>query len=221
MLATLYINLFYWGIVVAGLMAWARFVLWVSDDVEKTLRKQSMLLWRAVAVGSLAVLTLIWLLIPSFWLALPMAVMIAGGVVAWYWMVRVAELGASGHLFAGTLKQAGDLTRKMDARRAAKQVTMTYLRNDDSPMPLPQSDDPLALGLELADQIFAAAVAKRAEGIELVPTAKHYEVRMMVDGMSYPQQNLERHVAEAIIQSSKHLADLAIEERRRPQQGSF
>ena len=220
MLAALYINPIAWVIVVAGLLGWARFALWLAEDVDR-LHKQSLTLWRSVATGSVALMLLIWLVIPLFFLALLMSLVVAAAVVGWYWMVRVAELGASGHLFRGLLHGAGSVSRRIGEGRAARQVTLTYLRPDDSPLPLPSPEDPLAEGLPLADELLVAAAARRAEGIELVPAQKGYELRYLVDGMAYPQENLERATAETIIQASKNLASVAIEERRRPQQGMF
>ena len=88
-------------------------------------------------------------------------------------------------------------------------------------MPLPAPDDPLAQGLPYADEMFVAAAAHRAEGIEMIPSNKGYDIRFMVDGVAYPQESLDRTTGETIIQSAKNLAGMAIEERRRPQQGLF
>jgi type II secretory ATPase GspE/PulE/Tfp pilus assembly ATPase PilB-like protein len=220
MLATLYINPVFWILSVGGLLAWSRFVMWLSIDVE-TLRHQSIPLWRGIAVGSLVVLALLWLVVPMFWVAFFLELAIAGGVVAWYWMVRVKERGAAGHLFAGTLQKASALSQNISYQKASRHITLTYFKADDSVMPLPAADDPMAQGLALADQLFSEAATKRAEGIDLVPKGESYEIRFLVDGVSYPQQSLEGNVAESIIQASKSLAGLAVEERRRPQQGTF
>jgi len=220
MLATFYINPTCWVIVVAGLLAWVRFALWLAEDVEK-LRKQSLVLWRAIAALSVGLLVVLWILIPMFWLALPVSLLVTGGIVAWYWHLRVAELGPAGHLFRGALGSVGRLSRGLDQRWKSRQVTLTYLRSDDAPLPLPAAEDPLAAGLSMADQILVEAAAKHAEIIELVPVSEAYELRYIVDGMVYPQPNVERNIAESIIQSLKSIAGLGIEERRRPQQGAF
>jgi type II secretory ATPase GspE/PulE/Tfp pilus assembly ATPase PilB-like protein len=220
MLATLFINPVFWVLGACGLLAWGRFVMWLSIDVE-SLAHQSIAMWRNIAVGSLVLLTLVWLVVPMFWIAFVLALAIAGGVVGWYWVVRVKVRGAAGHLFAGTLQKASSLSQNIKYQQASRNITLAYFKADDSPMPLPAADDPLAQGLAMADQLFAEAASKRAESVELLPTSQSYEIRFLVDGVSYPQQNVERNVAESMIQATKNLAGLAIEERRRPQQGIF
>src|ERR1700722_19618856 len=94
----LYINPIYWLLAFLGLCVWARFCTFVSRDVQQ-LRSQNIYLWKGLAAGSLALVIFLWLVLPSFWLALLAQLLICGGVLAFYWMVRVKELGPEGHLF--------------------------------------------------------------------------------------------------------------------------
>ena len=143
----------------------------------------------------------------------------AGGAIAAYWMIRVKTLGSKGHLFKGTLDTMARASNKLDERRSAKQVQLTYLRGNDEQVPLPQKDDPLAAGLATADEILIQALVRRAEQIELVPTQSGYALNFMVDGVPYNQPAMARTVAESAIQAFKVVSGLSVEERRRPQTG--
>ena len=215
-----YLNLVYWVMAVAGLLAWARFASFVSRDVA-TMSTIPELLWRCIVVGVLLVMTFVFILMPSFWVSMPLNVLIAGGVVGWYWMLRVKELGKAGHLFQKTIRAAGKVSKGIEEKRASKQVQLRYLRPDDSPMPLPAPDDPVSAGLSIMDQLMIRALERHAETIELVPGNAGYELRMMIDGMAYPQPQMGRNVAEPVIAALKALAGLSLDERRRPQEGKF
>lgn len=215
-----YLNLVYWLIAVAGLLAWARFAAFVSRDVA-TLSTLPELMWRVIVLSALLVMTWVFILMPSFWVALPLNMMIGGGVVGWYWMMRVKELGSAGHLFQKTIRAAGKVSKGIEEKRSAKQVMLRYLRPDDSPMPLPSPNDPVAAGLSIMDQLMIRALERHAETIELMPGQAGYELRMVIDGLPYPQPPMGRNVAEPVIMALKSLAGLGLEERRRPQEGKF
>src|ERR1035437_2614866 len=164
-----YVNVFYWLIALLSLIAWARFCTFVSEDVFRNLPDQPDLAWKLGSVGVLLLMFVVWVTMPSFWLAMPVNLVIAGGAIAAYWMVRVKVMGPAGHLFRGALGPMSRASSKLEERRSAKQVQLNYLRGNDEQMALPHGDDPLAAGLATADEILIQALVRRAEQVELVP----------------------------------------------------
>ncbi len=216
-----FLNPIVWLIALASLIAWARFTTFISKDVDDNLRKQSPLMWRSLSLGILLLMFIVFVFIPSFWLSFPLNILIAGGGVAGYWVVRVGELGKRGHLFKKAIDTASKASKKVEDRRIARQVMLTYLRHDDSPMPLPRPEDPVAAGLATADQIVIQALTRRAEQVDLAPSAHGYELKFSIDGVPSPQPQMGRTAAEPAIQAIKILGGLSLEERRRPQVGKF
>jgi len=216
----MYVNPIFWLVAVSMLIGWARFATWLAHDVSR-LQRQSELQWKFIGLGVLLVATLVWILVPWFALAMPINVLLMGGIVAWYWMARVGELGARGHLFSGTIKSMGQAKKDAKDRRAARAVSLVYLRSDDTPMPLPEPGDPSQVGLTYADQMVSRGMERRADDIDLTPGPNGYDLKLIVDGVAFPQAPMERNIADPLIQSVKSLAGLVIEERRRPQQGTF
>jgi type II secretory ATPase GspE/PulE/Tfp pilus assembly ATPase PilB-like protein len=209
----------YWLIALASLIAWARFCTYVSDDVTENLPEQPDVAWKMGMLGVLLVMFVVWLAMPSFWAALPVNLVLAAAAIGAYWMIRVKTLGSKGHLFSGTLQTMAGVSNKMDERRSAKQVQLTYLRGNDEHVPLPQKDDPLAAGLATADEILIQALVRRADMVELAPTQGGYALNFLVDGVAYSQPAMTRTVADSAIQAFKVVSGLAAEERRRPQTG--
>jgi general secretion pathway protein E len=110
----------------------------------------------------------------------------------------------------------------MEERKNARQVQLSYLRHDNTPMPLPRADDPLATGLGTADQIVISALVRRSEIVDLSPMPQGpYALALVTDGVPVAQPGVDRTAAEAAIQAFKVLAGLSVEERRRPQSGTF
>ncbi len=216
-----YVNLIYWLIALAGLIAWIRFSVFMCDDITRNLVDQPELPWKLGSGGIFVLLLLVFLAMPSFWIALPVNIVIAGGMIGAFWALRVKALGPAGHLFSGAIQAAGNVSRGMEERKNARQVQLTYLRHDGSAMPLPASNDPLAAGLGVADSLIIQALMRRAETIDLGPAQDHYTLIMNTDGMPAVQPPLDRASAEAAVQAFKVLAGLSADERRRPQTGSF
>jgi type II secretory ATPase GspE/PulE/Tfp pilus assembly ATPase PilB-like protein len=216
-----YINLIYWLLALASLIAWVRFAVFMCDDVTRNLVDQPELPWKLGSAGVFAVMLLFFFLMPSFWIALPINLVIAGGMIGAFWAIRVKALGPAGHLFKGAIQAAGNVSRGMEERKNARQVQLTYLRSDGSAIPLPSPTDPLAAGLGVADSLIIQALMRRAEIVDLAPAQENYTLSMITDGMPAPQSPLDRASAEAAVQAFKVLAGLSAEERRRPQTGNF
>ena len=216
-----YFNLIYWLIAFAALVAWARFATQISRDAHERLVNIPELPWKLMGMGILLVMFLVFVLMPSFWVALPLNLLIAAGGTAAFWRIRVRELGEKGHLFRNFIQSAKGASRAMESRRVNRQVQLSYMYNDDTPIPLPTPESPVAAGLSSADQMIIQALLRRASQVELSPSAGNYDLKLFVDGVSYPQAPLPRPVAEGAIQALKTIGGLSLEERRRPQVGKF
>jgi type II secretory ATPase GspE/PulE/Tfp pilus assembly ATPase PilB-like protein len=190
--------------------------------VHDNLVDQPELQWNLGLIGVLLLMLVVWVTMPSFFIALPVNLLIAGGFIFYYNMARVKALGESASLFTNISGLMGKAGEERARRRNAKQVQLTYLRKDDSPVELPAADDPLAAGLAAADEVVIQALVRRAEQVELVPgNNATYALTYLVDGVPYNQPAMERTVAESALQAVKVVSGLQAEERRRPQSGRF
>jgi type II secretory ATPase GspE/PulE/Tfp pilus assembly ATPase PilB-like protein len=215
-----YANVIYWVIALASLIAWARFATFMCADVSQNLVDQPELPWKLGSAGIFLLMLVVYLIMP-FWAALPTNFVIAGGVVGIFWYLRVKTLGPAGHLFRKAIQAAGQVSKGIEEYKNARQVQLTYLRHDNTPMMLPGAQDPLAVGLGTADAIVIQALMRRAETVDLAPAQNAYSLCMITDGVGMMQDPVDRVAAEGAIQALKVLAGLSAEERRRPQVGNF
>jgi general secretion pathway protein E len=216
-----YVNVVYWLIALASLVAWARFSTFMCDDITKNIVDQPELPWKLGAAGVMLAMIVVYVSMPMFWIALPVNLVIAGTMIGIFWTLRVKTLGPSGHLFKGAIQAAGSMSNRMEERKNARQVQLTYLRHDNTLMPLPKAQDPLAAGLGTADSFVIQALMRRAEMVELAPAKDGYALSLITDGIPAMQPAVDRVSAEAAIQALKVLSGLSVEERRRPQAGTF
>ncbi len=179
-----YINLVYWLLALASLIAWARFCAFMSEDITKNLVDQPELPWKLGAAGVMLLMLVMYLVMPSFWIALPVNAVIAGGMIAAFWVIRESKRhwARRGICFAVRSRRQGRPSSRMEERKNSRQVQLSYVRHDNSAMPLPKADDPLASGLGTADQIVIQALMRRAEMVELAPHQNGYGLALITDG---------------------------------------
>ncbi len=216
-----YLNLIEWLVALAGLLGWLRFATFISEDVTKNLVDQPEIPWKLGSVGIAVVMLIVYIVVPNFWAAIAINAVIAGTFIAVFWVVRVKALGPAGHLFKGALRSAAGMSHRFEERKNARQVQLTYLKHDNSPMLLPPPQDPLSAGLGTADSLMIQALERRAEVIDLAPGNEGYSLSLVTDGIPAVQPSVDRVAAEAAIQALKVLSGLSAEERRRPQVGRF
>jgi type II secretory ATPase GspE/PulE/Tfp pilus assembly ATPase PilB-like protein len=215
----IFVNPIYWVLAIAVVLCWARFAMFVSEDVKAFRTPQAEILWRSVVLGAFFLLIVVWMIVPFFWIALPLDLVIFAGVFFWYDTTRVANLKI--HVFNALFQKVQSHNTKSNIKKAAQGVALGYLRKDDSPVQLPMPEDPAYEGIAMADDMMIKATEYRADTVELTPTAATYDMRFYVDGFAYPQAPRARTEIDPIIQAMKFFANVSVEERRKPQEGIF
>jgi len=219
-LGFIYVNVIYLAIAAALLLFWAKLVVWINEDLL-LLKQQKPIFWRYILLGSLGLIILLWILVPNFWLALLCNLVICGGLIGWYWKVRVDELGSSGNLLTAIWSGFGNYSEKREAKRSAGGLVLSYSLGGGKLAPLPPTDDPVYPGVILMDQLLLQTLEFRAQKVELTPSEQNYELTFTVDGVSYPQPPVQRDAAEPMILATKQLTMMQLEERRRPQKAEL
>lgn len=112
--------------------------------------------------------------------------------------------------------------------RSSLEVMLSYLsRNDLSDTEIDGDSDLARLRelaeeaptIDLVNQIFAAAIKRRASDIHLEPYEKTFEIRFRVDGVIQSWQNQPRQRFDAVSTRIKLISNMDISERRLPQDG--
>ena len=99
--------------------------------------------------------------------------------------------------------------------------SFTFITANKNEVPIPEPRTPDFFGYKMAFETLKDASWRRASTIALSPTPQDYQVAYNIDGSIVKQPNITRDQVEYFIHFIKHLADLDINEKRKPQKGKF
>jgi type II secretory ATPase GspE/PulE/Tfp pilus assembly ATPase PilB-like protein len=212
-----YISLIKLVVYVVLFFAWMPLVNWVHKDAQEVRAKVSN--WTMIITATSAVSLLIWLLVPMFLVGLLLYIISVGVASLVYIMHRNSKVADFEKvLTASHLKTIFvDETKKILA--SSKGITFITANGNEAPLPKPKTQN--AFGFTAACEMFADAVWRRASEIVLQPTGKGYSAMYRVDGMSVKQPERTKEEIEYFIHYIKQIADLEVEERRKPQTGKI
>ncbi len=211
-----YISPVKYGIFIIFVLAWILLVKWVYDDAEEVATDEG--LWTSVALVAGVLGTLIWLVIPIFFVGMLFYIVAVGGAGLSYVIHRnsrvadydkVLTVDHIKGLFGRREKETGEI----------EGFLFITANNNEVPVPAPKTPD--HFGYRAAYEILKDAAWRRASDIALSPTHDGYSLTYSVDGATVKQPPVERERAEYFIHFLKNMANLDINERRKPQRGDF
>ena len=192
-------------------------VTWVYHDAQSVGTKK--VFWTAMVLGAGAATVIIWLIMPIFIIGMLFYLIAVGAtsisyvrhrntIVLDFDRVLTAE-HIKGLLFASEAE-------KLDALKS-----FLFITANDNEVPIPQPKTLDFFGYKTAYDIFTDATWRRASKIVLSPTQQNYNVTYQVDGAALKQPTVAREKMEYFIHFIKNVADLDINEKRKPQKGKF
>ena len=195
---------------------WLPLLSWVYRDAGAVEAKE--VLWTAVVLGTGAAAAIIWLLVPIFII----------GVLFYVIAVGTAALSYVRYRNARVMDYARVLTAEhIKSLFVSKQKRLDTLKGflfvtaNNNVVPLPQPQTPDFFGYKAAYEILTDAMWRRASDITFLPSSQNYNVTYYVDGAALKQPAIARGQMEYFIHFLKNLADLDINEKRKPQKGKF
>lgn len=195
---------------------WLFIIDWVYKDAEAIGTKYTF--WTGVVFGVWAAAGLIWLLIPIFAIGLAFYIIAAGAATISYVMHRNAAVPEFQRvLTADHIKDMlmGSLKKK---EPVAAYVFITANNNEVS---VPEAKTPDYFGYKAAYSLFDDALYRRAYDVVCTPTPQNYDVAYYIDGTAMKQPAIAKDQMDYLLRFVKNLANLDIEEKRKPQKGKF
>lgn len=213
-------------VVLIALVPWLLFCQWVDKDTVYV-KKMNREAWNGVVLAGGAVGLAVWLFLP--WKS---AGLFAAGMGLWflitaiacaiYVIIRNGLVDVNARVFTPRHIKAvlsGLGKKKEEKYDAIERVRLTAHDGRRIPVPTdPNQIDPY----EAAQSLLFDALWRRATevGLQVTPTA--CSLVYLVDGVATPRHELlTRDAAEQALNLLKGVAGLDVNERRKPQQGSF
>lgn len=156
------------------------------------------------------------LLVPVFWVGLPMGVLVLAASVAGYVVYRNGQVPENEKwtVSMDTVRQKRE-QKQAAARQAKATLTVTGPEGEVRPVPQPGDED-AAYYLRL-DQLLSFALPRNANQIDLSVDSVSAKCRVHIDGVRYPQEAPEPTEAFKFIDYIKGLAGMDAEDRRKKQ----
>jgi general secretion pathway protein E len=197
---------------VAVLLGWGRVVSTLDKDSERFYLKRK--LWNLAHIGAGILGFGLLLLVPIFIVGLVLCVMIVGGVVFGYVFYRNNEVpkAAKWELSLDFIREKMETRGKASAQKHASVVLM---KKDETRLPVPSRDNPNAEAHTLLENLFDFALPRNADRIDILVEPSKAAVVARIDGVAYPQPEVEPALAMRVVDYLKSSAGLDLAERRK------
>jgi len=212
-----YISPFKLLAMLVGFFLWMPVLNWVYKDAQEVQTQERK--WTAAVLISGSLGLLLWLLVPVFWIGLPLFIVTLGGTMLAYVIHRNARVADFEKVLTTEHIRSLFINEVKRLEKASHGLTLITANGNEVPLPDPKT--PEAQGFRIFCETFADALWRRASDIFFQPGAQEYAVSYLVDGMTIKQPARSREDMEFFIRFIKQLADLEIDERRKPQSGTF
>jgi len=197
---------------------WLMLLNWVYSDATAVETKT--VFWTGLIFGAGVATTIVWLILPAKFTIIAMALyLIAVGATALAYVKHrnTQVLDVDRVLTIQHIK--GLLSSKDMKSPGGEGFIFITANNNEIPLPQPKTGD--FFGYRAAYEILTDALWRRASNITLNPQADNYKVSYYIDGTQVKQPTMSKEQADYLILFLKQLADLDINEKRKPQKGKF
>jgi type II secretory ATPase GspE/PulE/Tfp pilus assembly ATPase PilB-like protein len=212
-----YVALYKLIILLGFFLAWMPLVNWIYTDSQAV--RADKRLWTAAIVISGAVSLWIWLLSPIFWIGILIFVIVVGSGSLAYVMHRNARVAEFEKVLTAEHLKGLFVNPQKKLQKAS--LGLAFITANKNEVPMPDAKTPEAEGFTLACGLIDDALWRRVSLVTLLPQKDNYSVIYEIDGINTRQGERNKEDVERIAHYIKHLADLDVEEKRKPQKGTF
>ena len=212
-----YISIVKLIVFMALFFGWLWLITWVYDDAITVETKE--IFWSSLVFGIGAGAALLWMMIPMFAIGLAVYILAVGISSILYTTHRNTRVMQSDKIL--TLKHIQSLLTKKDKNAKVQIKGFTFYTANKNEVPKPEAKSKDFHGYKAAHDIINDALEKRTSSIIFSPTPHNYSIAYNIDGVNLKQPEMEVQLTHYLIRFLKQLADLNIEEKRKPQSGKF
>ena len=197
-------------------IGWGWVVSHLDKDAERFFLKRK--LWNTGHLISAALAFGLILLIPYFFIGLPLALVILVGVSFGYIYYRNNEVPPAAK-WEVSFQFLYDALAKKRSASAQHHASVILMKKDESRLPVPSRDDPNHEAHTLMENLLDFAFPRNADRIDVMVEASKAVIVARIDGVTYPQPDVEPAQAMRLVEYLKQSAGMDLAERRKRQSG--
>lgn len=196
---------------------WLPFINWVHTDSQSVRAKTKF--WVNITSCTGAVSLLVWLVAPFFLIGMLIYLIAVSAVSLAYIMHRNSLVADFEKVLTPQHIKGLFTNENKKMSKASMGVAFITANGNDVPMPEPKTHE--AFAYQDACEIFEDAVWRRASQVAFLPGPQEFSMSYIIDGLVTKQPPREREEMEYFIRYVKQIADLDINEKRKPQTGKM
>ncbi len=196
---------------------WIPLISWVYGDAQTVGTKETV--WGGIVGGAAAVGILIWLIIPVFIVGMLFYLAVVGTAAIMYIKHRNTRVMEFDRIL--TVEHIRSLLSPGEKEKLGSEKDFVFITANGNEVPVPDARTPDFYGYKAAFDILNDATWRRAENLTFVPTQQDYSATYQIDGAVVKRPSVEREQAKYFIHFVKSVADLDLNEKRKPQKGKF
>lgn len=222
-----YFSLFKLALILAVYLIWVRSAWWVDLDARKV--HLPLTTWNPVLLASGLAGLAVFAVLPWFWLALFLALVLFLTPFFMYVNLRNQEVAEEDKVFTPrhismVLRRALRLAPPAEEETGQKRIPIRFIGKTtnagaDEAARVARAQE--SKGYRAALEMVYEAIQRRATDIHMEPTKEEMTVRFRIDGILQKTPAFSRATGDSVLNIFKVLADLDITEKRKPQDGSF
>lgn len=197
-------------------LLWWRLLTWMDKDAEVARLPREYVNLGSAGIFILAFVLL--LLLPVFWMAFSVFVLLLLLSIGGYLIARQQTVGIK-DLIEGikTMDLLRGGARKPKSQEVAGQVTL--MTKDGRALAVPEAESPERPPYDVLQAMTTEPLRRGMERLEFTPVEAGMISQYWVDGVAYAGAQFARPVSQAAISVLKRLAGLDLNEKRKPQSG--
>ncbi len=198
-------------------LLWLPLINWVHSDSQAV--KTDSLLWTSLMTATGAGALFVMLLLPLFLISVIIYVIGIGAMLMAYIVHRNSRVADFEKMLTAAHIKSLFVNEDKKIEKASLGFTLVTANGNEVPFPKPKS--PEAYGFIMVCELIDDAIWRRAEQINLMPLQQEYQVTYVIDGLTEKQGEREKEEIDYFTVFIKQLCDLDVNEKRKPQRGSF
>ena len=200
------------------LFVWARMLSWSDKDLVAAHMPRDAI--NGANLGGLMLAAALFFVLPNFFLALGVFLLVLGIEVGVYLNLRNKAVGLA-DLKKDFREYVQNFGKGKEKVKEAAEGVVQIFDAKGNPLERPESDDPMREQYDAAQTVLDEPLMKRAERIDVATRDGAATETFVVDGLPHPGPALSAEAASAAMAYLKLHAGLDVEQRRKPQAGKL
>jgi type II secretory ATPase GspE/PulE/Tfp pilus assembly ATPase PilB-like protein len=212
-----YVSLIKFAAILGLFFLWLPLINWIFRDSQEVQTKTTSWTMAIALAGTISLF--LWLMVPMFLIGLLLFLISVVATTMAYVIHRNSKVSDFERVLTAAHIKSLFVNENKKLSKASRGLTLITANNNDVPLPRPKSRE--AIGFQILCELVDDALWRRANIVHLMPGQQEYGVTYFIDGMAVKQSPRNREDSDLMIHFLKQVADLDVNEHRKPQTGKF